>query len=107
MSNELDNEALDRLLAVAAPPVVPPALERRILADFERVRTRWSVAGLLRRTADTVWPGAPLWQPAGAFALAMLIGAGIAALAPFDFVRADAPMFAFEGAPDADPGPGI
>jgi hypothetical protein len=107
MSNEMDDGALDRLLAEAGTPDVPPALERRILADFDRTHARWSIEGYLRRVADAVWPDAPLWQPAGAFALALLIGAGLAALAPLDFVRADSPIFAFEGAPDADPGQGI
>jgi hypothetical protein len=107
MSSEMDDGALDRLLAKAVPPGVPPALEQRILADFDRTHAGWSIEGFLRRAADAVWPDAPLWQPAGAFALALLIGVGVAVFVPFDFVRADVPMFAFEGAPDADPGQGI
>jgi hypothetical protein len=104
----MDEARLDRLLAQAASAdAVPASLERRILADFDRVQARWSVAKLLHRAADAVWPDAPIWQPAGALALAVLIGVGVAVLAPIDLERADAPLFAFEGAPDADAGQGI
>ena len=109
MSNEMDDAKLDRLLAAVAAPAVPPGLERRILAGFDRVQTRWSLAKMLRAAADAVWPGAPVWQPAGAFALALLIGVGAATLAPLDLARPDdsAGIFAFDGAPDAELGQGI
>lgn len=108
MSNGIDDAGLDRLLAAAAAPAVPPALEQRILADFDRVQARWSAARLLRRVADAVWPDAPVWQPAGALALALLLGIGIAAVVPLDFARPDdnAGIFAFDGAPDLDAGQG-
>ena len=68
------------------------------------------MANLLRRAADAVWPDAPAWQPACAFALAFLIGTGVAAFAPFDIPQADdagAAVFAFDMAPDADAGQGL
>jgi hypothetical protein len=109
MISEIDDAKLGRLLGAAAAPAVPEALERRILADFDRMQTRWSFTKLLRGAADAVWPGAPVWQPAGAFALALLIGVGAAAFAPLDFAVPDenGGVFAFDGAPDTDPGQGI
>jgi hypothetical protein len=107
---QIDDEALDRLLAKAPVPAVSPVLERRILADFDRVQARWSFAKVLRAAADVVWPGGPLWQPAGAFALALLIGVGVAVFAPFDIAQQDdasASVFALDGAPDVDAGQGI
>ena len=105
---ELDDAGLDRVLAMAAPlPAMPPALARRILAQFDRVqaRGRW-----LRRLVDAVWPDGPVWQPVGAFAVALLIGLGVAAFAPFDLPQQDdgtAAVFALDGAPDIDAGHGI
>ncbi|HXC55929.1 MAG TPA: hypothetical protein VNU97_11590 [Rhizomicrobium sp.] len=101
---------LDRLLAAAVVPAVPARLERRILADFDNFHARWTFAKVLRRAADAVWPDAPAWQPACAFALALLIGTGVAALAPFDIPQQDdaaSSAFALDGAPDIDAGQGI
>lgn len=101
---------LDRLLAQAAAPAIPPALERRILADFDRLSARWTFAKALRRALDAIWPDAPLWQPAGAFGLALLIGLGTAAFAPFDIPQQDDPgssAFALDASPDSDAGQGI
>ena len=80
------------------------------LADFDRVHARWSFAKFARRIGDAVWPGAPVWQPAGAFALALLIGLGVATFAPFDIAQQDdasANVFALDGSPDIDAGQGI
>ncbi len=110
---------LDRLLAQAVAPAVPAALERRILADFDRVRrhadieplsARWTWAKALRRIADAVWPDAPLWQPAVAFGLALMIGTGVAAFAPLDIPQQDdasATVFALDAPPDTDAGQGL
>ena len=108
--NEIDDATLDRLLDKAGRPVASSALERRILADFDRVASRWNFAKVLRRAADAVWPGAPAWQPACAFALALLIGSGVAAFAPFDIPQQDdasTSVFALYASPDGDAGQGI
>ncbi len=117
--NEMDDATLDRLLDKAERPVATAMLERRILADFDRVRmhanrqnaqSRWSFAKALSRVGDVVWPGGPVWQPAGAFAIALLIGLGIATFAPFDVAQQDDPtanVFALDGSPDVDAGQGI
>lgn len=108
MDEHLESDAarLDRLLAEAAPPpAVPAALERRILADFDRQATRWTFARLIRRAADAVWPDAPLWQPATAFALALIAGTGFAAFMPFDVPQQDdasAQVFALDTPADTD-----
>jgi hypothetical protein len=75
------NEMMAKLPATA----VPPSLEARILADFDRVAeanrpgavTRWA-----RRWRDSVWPGAPVWQPASLLALSLAIGLMAGALVP-------------------------
>jgi hypothetical protein len=112
-----DADRLDRLLNAVAAPAVPAALERRIMADFDRVQrhaeadrmaARWTFARALRRLADAVWPGAPVWQPACAFALALLIGTGVAAFAPLDLPQQDdGGTLALGGPPDIDIGQGI
>jgi hypothetical protein len=85
MTNDRDkDEMLERLLARAAPPLVSAALERRVLADFDRIAARWTLTRLIDRVADALWPGAPVWQPACAFAAALVIGLGVAAFAPLD-----------------------
>jgi hypothetical protein len=108
--NEIDDAALDRLLDKAGRPVASAALEHRILSDFDRVNARWSVAKFARGIADMVWPGGPMWQPATAFALALLIGLGVATFSPFDIAQQDdasANVFALDGSPDVDAGQGI
>lgn len=57
------------------------ALSARILADFDAVsakRARWS----LSRLVDAIWPGAPVWKPAAALGLSLMIGLGVGALLP-------------------------
>ena len=105
-----DAARLDRLLARAGTPAVPAALERRILSDFDRINARWTFAKFLRRAASSVWPDAPLWQPAAAFGLALLIGTSVAAFAPLDVPQQDdasANVFALDAPPDVDAGQGI
>lgn len=90
---------LDRLLARAPQTAVPAVLERRILADFDRIARRFRLARAWIAIADAVWPGAPAWQPACAFALSLLIGLGAAAFAPLDLPQSDEnarSLFAFD-----------
>ncbi|MEI9988907.1 MAG: hypothetical protein WDM86_02610 [Rhizomicrobium sp.] len=84
MEDNEDDARLGRLLAMAPALAVPEALERRILADFDRIAARRGFAKALRRAADLIWPGAPVWQPAMAFALSLMIGLGVAAFAPLE-----------------------
>ena len=83
-TDDMDDAALDRLLAKVPPQGVPAPLARRILADYDRLEARWTPAKALRLVFDAVWPGAPIWQPACAIVLAAMIGLGVAAFAPLD-----------------------
>lgn len=62
---------------------VPPALEARILADFDRIAAGhglvWKLAA---RWRDLLWPGAPVWRPAGLLAASLAIGLLAGALIP-------------------------
>ncbi len=104
-----NTEDLDRLFALVPVPEVPAALERRILADFDSIAARWTLAKALRRAADLVWPGAPAWAPACAFALSLMIGLGVAAFAPLDLPPSDeaASLFAFDQSFDLDAAQGV
>jgi hypothetical protein len=74
---------LDDALDGAARVEDSSALEARIMAAFDA----GSGANIVSRAAgwlrDRVWPGAPLWQPATAFALSLMIGVGAGFLLPF------------------------
>ena len=101
---------LDRLLIAGPQEPVPPALETKLLADFDRVSRRWSFSKFTRAAAQTVWPGAPVWQPACAFGLALVIGFGAALAAPLDLPQSDdaaGSTFALDGASDVDAWQGI
>lgn len=115
-SNPQAQTLLSQAINVDQMMPAPPAksvsfeLERRLLDDFDRYRQRWSAVRLLRIAVDAVWPGAPLWQPACAFGLALMIGLAVGAFAPFDIPQQDeasASAFALDGAPDIDEGPGV
>jgi hypothetical protein len=100
---------LDVKLGAAGAVQVPVALTNRLLADFARASQRWTARRLVTSLADAVWPGAPLWQPAVAFGLALAIGVGIAALAPLELRPTDDPSgaFAFDTVPGGDAGQDI
>jgi len=89
-----DVEARDRLEPASA------ALSARILADFDAVsakRARWSMT----RFVDAVWPGAPLWKPAAALGLSLMIGLGVGALLPI-YGPADETSAASDASPGLD-----
>lgn len=105
-----DADKLDHALSVAIRVLASDILESRVMTDFDRAARRWSSWKFVASIADAVWPGAPLWQPACAFGLALAIGVGVAALAPLDIRQSDdSPnaAFAFETVPDAGADQGI
>ena len=71
---------LDRALDRLPTEEIPAALHARILAAYDEAVTRRasgrfaSIPAALGRFRDAIWPGAPLWQPASAFALSLAIG---------------------------------
>ena len=88
VSKDADAVFAARTIAVL-PPVTPaPALEARILADFDvvtsrRARTPWAVmTRTIRRFGDAIWPGVPVWQPASILALSLLVGLAAGTLVP-------------------------
>ena len=101
---------LDRVLSTARQGSMSSDLEARIMADYERSARRRSPWRLLVSAAETVWPGAPLWQPACALGLALAIGVGVAAFVPLDVRQVDdsaASAFALDAPPDTDVGQDI
>jgi hypothetical protein len=101
---------LDLALAAAAPPPISAGLESRVLADFDRLQRRWSLRKSLVSAADIVWPGAPLWQPAAVFGLALAVGIAVAIVAPPQLRPSEetaASVFALDAPPDADVGQDI
>jgi len=107
MEESSEDARLDRLLALAPAREVPAALERRILADFDRIAARGSLGKALRRAADLVWPGVPAWAPACAFALSLMIGLGVAAFAPLELPQSDEAAFAVDQSVDIDGSQGV
>lgn len=76
-----------RALAVFANEPAGAVLEARILADFDRlIVPRPSYAARVKRAlqglGDTLWPGAPLWQPASVLALSLAAGLAAGLLLP-------------------------
>lgn len=81
-------EALDAVLTALPVEDAVRGLPHRILEDFDRhVSSRQShprhiVRDWLEKLGDTVWPGAPLWQPVAAISVSLLIGLAAGTLLP-------------------------
>ena len=88
MDDPSDPQFVDR--ALARLPAVSPsaAFEAALLAGYDGWRAQRhagllaSLAGAARGFAQMVWPGAPLWAPAAALSLALLLGAGLGSILP-------------------------
>ena len=108
--NEIDDAALDRLLDKVPAPAASPALERRILADFHRVQSRWSFAKAARRFGDAVWPDKPNKQPTKTNTKTHQNNHNNTTKTPNNNAQQDdasANVFALDGSPDVDAGQGI
>ncbi len=90
----------DALLKELPSVPVPAGLEARILADFDRqaMRPRWA-----DRLREALWPGAPLWRPAGAVALALAVGVLVGSYVPLEDEQ-PAQTIALDEAPSFDLG---
>jgi hypothetical protein len=78
------------------------ALSARVIADFDAVSRRaWLARSktFVSRLVDATWPGAPVWKPAAALGLSLLIGLGVGALLPVAAAPDDSSV-----ASDASPG---
>jgi hypothetical protein len=83
--NEQDAKFVNDLLRRLPTTPVTPALESRILADFDEAAAKRAPGALLRRAQhwrDRVWPGAPVWQPISLLAFSLAIGLMAGALVP-------------------------
>ena len=85
---DTDRKFAERVLARLPADPLPPRVERALLAGYdawlaERDKGPWGAfqAGL-QRLVQTIWPGAPLWAPAAAFAASLLVGAMIGTFLP-------------------------
>lgn len=76
-----DQAFVDQLVQQSRMPedvAVPLALEMRIMAGFDAAFA--PRPALLRRAVAAIWPGASLWQPGFALALALVCGLGLGML---------------------------
>jgi len=82
---------LARMFRELPPVPVAPALQARVLASFDAVaeRRRAGFRGFLRRLGETVWPGAPVWQPAAVLAASLAIGITAGTFLPVEQALAD------------------
>ena len=89
MTGEISDRRFAEQALAKLPAVTPSSgLEAALLAAYdawqrERVQGPWAAfkAGL-GRFSQTIWPGAPLWAPAAAFAASLLVGATLGAFLP-------------------------
>jgi hypothetical protein len=79
--NVSDRLFAERALARLPVEPLPPLLEAALMAGYdawraERDKGAWAAFKTgLRDFRQTIWPGAPAWAPAVAFAASLLVGA--------------------------------
>jgi hypothetical protein len=96
-----DRTFADRALKRLPAEAPPPGFEAVLLAAYDawnarRPQGRWAAfrAGLLQ-FSESIWPGAPAWAPASAFAFALLMGAGLGVTLP-SILADEQPAFSLE-----------
>lgn len=93
-----DRAFVDQLVQQSRMPeevAVPLALEMRIMAGFDAAfapRPALQHYGLLRQAIGAIWPGASLWQPGFALALALVCGLGLGMLPSLHTSTADSTL---------------
>jgi hypothetical protein len=96
-----DRTFADRALKRLAAKVPPPGFEAALLGAYDawtarRPQGRWAAFGAgLRQFSESIWPGAPAWAPASAFAFALLLGAGLGVTLP-SILADEQPAFSLE-----------
>lgn len=90
-NGEADALWLARMFKELPPVPVTPVLHSRVLASFDAVteRRRTGFRGFLRRLGETVWPGAPVWQPASVLAASLAVGITAGTFLPVEQALAD------------------
>jgi hypothetical protein len=92
LPNMTDDAAwADGVLRALGPVPTTPGLQARVLAAFDGVTSRrqQGLGGRLRRLSETVWPGAPSWQPAAVLAASLAIGIAAGTFLPLEEALAD------------------
>ena len=78
-----DRTFADRALSRLPTEVPPPGFQAALLEAYDawnarRPEGRWAaLQAALRQFSHSIWPDAPLWAPASAFAFALVLGAGL------------------------------
>jgi hypothetical protein len=96
-----DRTFADRALKRLPAENSPPGFEAALLAAYDawnagRPQGRWvALLAAIGRFSDSVWPGAPVWAPASAFAFALLVGAGLGVTLP-SILQGEQPAFSLE-----------
>jgi hypothetical protein len=91
----------DRALRRLPAEIPPPGFEAALLAAYDawnaqRPQGRWAAfRAASRQFSESIWPGAPAWAPASAFAVALLLGAGLGVTLP-SIVADEPPAFSLE-----------
>ncbi|MBV9991810.1 MAG: hypothetical protein JOZ72_11000 [Alphaproteobacteria bacterium] len=100
----MDDDAMwaEALLKDLPGVPAPAALERRILADFDRVAARRR--GWFASLSGMVWPGAPAWQPAAVLAAALVVGIVAGSAVPLEDTTEQAATIALDAPPSFDLG---
>jgi hypothetical protein len=92
LPNMADDAAwTDGVLRALGPVPATLALQTRVLAAFDGMtaRRQQGLGGLLRRLSETIWPGAPSWQPAAVLAASLVIGIAAGTFLPLEEALAD------------------
>ena len=96
-----DRTFADRALRRLPAEIPPPGFEAALLAAYDawntrRPQGRWGAfRAASRQFSESIWPGAPAWAPASAFAVALLLGAGLGVTLP-SIVADEQPAFSLE-----------
>ena len=91
----------DRALKRLPAEIPPPGFEAALLAAYDawnvrRPQGRWAAfRAASRQFSESIWPGAPAWAPASAFAFALLLGAGLGVTLP-SILADEQPAFSLE-----------
>lgn len=77
--------ALDAVLDRLVAEPTGASFHARVLATFDAVAAerKRGPSAMLRALFDIIWPGAPLWQPASAFAVSLAAGIVLGVLVPY------------------------
>jgi hypothetical protein len=91
-----DAAALDAMLGALPAVDTPVSLSTRLQDAFEMQRKRRILRQVRERIVaigDALWPGVPVWKPASAVALSLVLGLTAGAFLRADVISHDAPDY--------------